>query len=182
MTDWLQHARPFDLIFTWPKFENHDLATFFISGAISIFTGGGPSHVTLLFSPITYWEVTYPKPRFAPVTNITTTDYDIEIGCHKAFATCHIPEHIQHAMTDKMIEIVASGKSYDVEELFWHLLDELGIGENDGSDPTKYVCSSGVETVYRSVGYGFCQQERLVSPQDLRMSADYHTRWQSWKT
>lgn len=170
---WWEHAKPYDVILTWPQWENHDLATFIISGAISLFTGWGPTHVMLMVGPSLIWEVTYPYTRFAPASLWNVEDYDIEIGYHKDFSLDKHALKILNTITE------LTGTPYDVGELFWHALDELGIYSMDKSSPHRWVCSSGINYAFTQAGIPF-STEQLVSPANIRSSKYYKTRWRSW--
>jgi len=179
---WWERAKDYDLIMTWPKLENHDLSTFVISGGIMLFTGGGPSHVMIYRERRLIWEVTWPKPRVVGAEAWNTENYDIEIGFHwvaeyqrDKFLKFNAP-----LMDQQMRKILTLGKTYDIWELGWQLLDELGIYHLDKSDQSRFVCSSGVESVWKAGGLPFRPDQKLVSPQDIRMSKDYGIRWQSW--
>lgn len=169
--------RQFDLIMTQRKEIPIDDPLDILSEVITWITGG-PSHVRLymkgLHEDFDFWEVTYPKCRFGYMTELDEKyrgEFDIEIGRYK-----DLPFPLPKELSDKGIERMEKleGSLYDLGELlFSQLFDELGIDHTDNSDPERFVCSSGVENIFRIMGFPFCPNHPLVSPEDIVHSKFY---------
>ena len=165
--------RPFDVIMTQLK-DKPDEIEEIVSEIITWLTGG-PSHVRVyckgLHEDFDFWEVTYPHCRFGYMKEIDYKSYEVEIGRHK-----ELPFPLPQDLCDKGIAAMLKleGTDYDLGELFFsQLFDLIGIDHTDQSDPNKFVCSSGAEHIFITMGYPFCPGDLLVSPEDIVKSLYY---------
>lgn len=171
-----RNLKPLDLIFTWGRSsKTEDLASLVVKEAIEGITGG-PSHVRLYLYNDVFWEFTVPRCRFGKLAEIDLEKVDVEVGYH-IFAEDLDPESVIQ-LNDEAEKL--TGTPYDVLELFDHLADEIGLDHKQDSDPEKFVCSTGVEHLFRLIEIPFRPDlpEQLVSPQDIRESRFYRVRWQ----
>ena len=174
-SDLLDTVRPLDLIMTWGRSSKApDLSRLLIQEGIEGLTRGGPSHVRLYVGEGRIWEVTYPVCRYGVLAEIDLRECDVEVGYHDGVESAS--EEQRRLILLAADRLVSS--RYDVGELIEHLFDELGLDTKDHSDPARFVCSSGVEYCFRKAGLGFCPEEELVSPEDIRLSPHYRVRWQ----
>jgi len=166
--------RPLDLIFTWGRSSKaQDLGTLIVQEAIEGVTRG-PSHVRLYLGDDVFWEFTMPACRYGQLHEIDLGRVDVEVGYHGLYL---FDEKIAQKIRAEARRLI--GTPYDTWELFDHLLDELGIDHEQDSDPRRFVCSTGVEHLFRTAGIPFRPDlpEQLVSPQDIRESRFYRVRW-----
>jgi hypothetical protein len=166
--------QPLDLIFTWQhSSQAPDVASIAIGETIEAVTRG-PSHVRLYINDDVFWEFTVPTCRWGHLQEIDLAHCDLEIGYH-VFTWRMTPEHRERIVEEAKRLI---GTPYDIPELWEQLLHEWGIDDADDSRKDRFVCSSGVEHVFRHIGLGFRPHHSLVSPEDIRESPDYGIRWQ----
>jgi len=179
MAEWPKGIpQPLDLIFTWGRSSKaENLVDLVVEEAIEGVTGG-PSHVRLYLGQGCLWEFTLPECRYGTLDEIDFGKFDIEVGYHIMAVDLAVERVlIIHEEAERLI-----GTKYDTAELFDHLLDEIGLDHRQDSDPEKFVCSTGVEHLFRLAGISFRPDEapQLVSPQDIRESRFYRVRWRSW--
>ncbi len=165
---------------TWQRSSRaQDLAGLAISEGIEGISRG-PSHVRLFLEGKDFWEVTFPRCRIGEIGEIDPGTVDVEVGFHVHVEQGWIRENQRRAILLEAERLI--GSEYDVMELWEHLLHEAGIDDEDHSDPGRFVCSSGVEHVFRTAGLGFRPNHPLVSPEDLRESPLYGVRRQWGKS
>jgi hypothetical protein len=173
MTNILVHVKFLDLIFTWGRSSHaQDIWTLVMQESIEGFTSG-PSHVRLYIGEGRFWEFTLPACRYGDVKEIDLHKVDLEVGDHRMADSLSTGQ--REALLMEAQRLI--GTPYDVQELFEHLLQEWGMDLEDDSDPRRFVCSSGIEHLFRVAGIPFRPDDPLVSPQDIRHSPHYERKW-----
>ncbi len=174
--------RPLDLMNTQRRDIPIDDPMDILSEAITWITDG-PSHVRLFIGAdveirpgenFDFWEVTFPRCRFGKMEELSEKylkEYQMEVGRHRLLPYPLTQEIFDKALTEmKRLE----GSYYDLGELLiTQFLDEIGLDHTDNSNPDLFVCSSGVEHIYRVIGFPFCEGHEVVSPEDIVKSPQY---------
>jgi hypothetical protein len=121
------------------------------------------------------WHVTLPYCRYDTIDNVIKDAYRVEWGANRRIMGKNKWRQASHiAMAMRLRAAALIGTPYDKLELVvFHLAQEMGWNIGDGSDPDKYVCSSGVEEVFNSARIPMCPDDPLVSPDDLLRSKYY---------